>query len=108
RVDVDEVGDELQVGGVSGEQGDAVDVGGRGDGQVDCSPARPAATGLDGGGEPSPFAGDRRVDRQRLECGLDHAEPECSARALVLVAGDQDTEVQLGEAGGADRTLELA
>ena len=36
------------------------------------------------------------------------AEAQRAAGALVVVAGDQDAEVQLGEAGGADRALELA
>jgi hypothetical protein len=55
----------------------------------------------------APLAGDRRVDGQRLERGLDHAESQRSAGPLV-VAGDQDAEVQFGQARGADGALERA
>jgi hypothetical protein len=62
----------------------------------------------DVGGESAPFPCDGGVDRERLERGLDDAEPQRTAGAFVVVGGDQDAEVKLGEAGGADGALELA
>ena len=89
-----------------GEQRDVVDVGGGGDREIERAPAGLAAACADGGGESSPFARDRGIDRQRLEGRLDHAEAQGAAGALVGVGGDEDAEVQLGQAGGADRALE--
>jgi hypothetical protein len=106
--DFDEVVDELEVGRVVGEQRDVVGVGGGGYGEVECAPAGLAAAGLYGGGEASPFACDSGVDRQRLECGLDHAQAQRAPGAFVVVAGDQRAEVKLGQAGGADRALEFS
>ncbi len=93
---------------VVGEQRDVVGVGGGGDGEVERAPAGLAAAVADGGGEASPFAGDGGVDRQRLEGGFDHGEAQGAAGAFVVVAGHEHAEVQLGQAGGADRALELA
>src|SRR5439155_6897809 len=51
RADVDEVVDELEVGGVAGEQGHVVDARGRGDREVERAPAGLAAAGPRGRGE---------------------------------------------------------
>jgi len=61
---------------------------------------------MHGGGQASPLAGDRGVEGQRLEGGLDDAQSHCAASALVLVACDQDAEVKLGETRGTDGPLE--
>ena len=108
RADVDEVVDQLEIACVVCEQGDVVHVGGGGDGEIERAPARLSSTRADCGCESSPFARDRGVDRQRLEGGLDDAKAQAAASALVVVDGDQDAEVQLGQAGGADGALEGA
>jgi len=56
---------------------------------------RPTSACRHRGGQPRPFARDRGVDPQRLECGLDDAEALSAARALVEIAVDDDVEVQL-------------
>jgi hypothetical protein len=54
---------------------DLVDVRRRGDREVDSSTARFPAVADDRCCEPTPFPRDGRVDRERVERGLDDAEP---------------------------------
>ncbi len=61
-----------------------MDVRGRRDREIDCTPAGLAAAADDRCREPSPFARDRGIDRERVERGLDDAE---SLRAACGDAG---------------------
>jgi hypothetical protein len=105
RADVDEVVDQLEVARVMGEQGDVVHIGGCGDGEIERAPAVLSSPPAHCGCQSSPFARDGGVDRQWLEGGLDDSEAQAAASAFVFVGGDQDAEVQLGQAGGADGAL---
>ena len=107
RVYRDEVADDCQVGCVGGEQWNAVDVGGRGDHEVDGSSSwLPAALG-DRGGESAPLACHRRVDWECVERGLDHTEALSAPCALVRIRRDERAEMQLGERRNADRRLDV-
>jgi len=79
-----------------------------GDHEVECAPTRLAATTDDRRREPPPLSRDGGINRQGIERGFDDAEPLRPASPLVLLAGDDDTKVQLGERGSADRAFELA
>lgn len=84
-----------------------MDIRGRGDREVDCSPPRLPPSADNRRCQPSPFACDRRVNGQGIERRLDDAEPLGPAGSLVLRAGDEDAEMQFGERCGADRPFEL-
>lgn len=81
---------------------------GGGDDEIERSSARLTAATDDGCREPTPFSRDGGFEGERVEGGLDDAEPLRAASSLVLPTGDQDTEVQLGEGRGADRAFEFA
>ena len=104
--DTDQVLDEPEVGLVVRDEWNAGDVRGRCDREIHGAPAGLRAALRDRSREPAPFARDGRVDRERVERGLDDAEALGAASALVRIAGDQDAEVKLGQGGGADRALE--
>ncbi len=74
-----------------------MDVRGSGDHEIDRAPPRLSPAADNGSCKTSPFARDRRVDGQGIECGLDHTEPLRSTGSLVFRVGNEDAEVQLGE-----------
>lgn len=78
-----------------------------GDHEIDGTAARFTAASDQGCCKPTPFARDSRVDRKRIEGGLDDPEPLCPAPPLIVGAGDQHAEMQLGERCGTDRALQL-
>lgn len=72
--DRDEIFDDGEVGGIRGEERNPVDVGGSGDDEIHrTSPGLSAALD-DRGRQATPFAGDRGVDRERVEGRFDHPE----------------------------------
>lgn len=79
-----------------------MNVRGGSDHEIESSSARLAAAVHDGGCEPAPLTRDRRVDRQRLECRFDRAEPLRPEGSFVVVLCDEDAEVQFGERSDAD------
>src|SRR3954452_17034916 len=103
---VDEVFDDLEVARVAGEERDAVDVGGRRDGEIDRAAARLSTPSRDCRGESTPLPRDRGIDRQCVEGRLHDAETLPSPGTLVGVLGDEDAEVQFGEGRAADGRLE--
>src|ERR1044072_400811 len=104
----EEVRDDREIGGVRCEEWHAVDACRRRDHKIHCALAwAPAALG-DRGRKAAPFAGDRRIDRQRIEGRLDDPEALRAACSLVCLARGEDAEMQLRERRDADRALELA
>ena len=85
-----------------------MDVRGRRDGQIDGPPTRLPATSRDGRREPPPFACHCGVDGQRLEGGLDDAEPLGASSPLVRVDRHEYAEVQLRQRRDADPALDVA
>ncbi len=106
--DFDQVGEQNEVLRVPGQKRDLVHVCRGGDNEVDGSAAWLPAAADDGGCEPTPFACDSGVNRQRVEGGLDDAETLRPASAFVVGVCDEDTEMQLSERRGADGTLQVA
>lgn len=84
-----------------------MDVRSRSDHEIESSAPRLSTATDDSCCESSPLACDRRVDGERVERGLDDAEPLRPSSSLVLRAGNENAEVQLGEGGCADRSFEL-
>jgi hypothetical protein len=84
-----------------------MDVRGRSDHEVECSPPGLSPAADNSRCQPSPFACDRRVDGQGIERRLDDTEPLGPAGSLVLRTGDEDAEMQFGKRCGADRAFEL-
>ncbi len=74
-----------------------MNVRGSGDHEIERPLPRLSPAADDGCCKPSPFASDRRVNRQGIERGLDNTEPLRPPSSLVLRARDEDAEVQLGE-----------
>src|SRR5712691_11728862 len=97
--DVDEVGEGREVFRVPGKEGDLVDVRRRRDDEINGTTARLAATPDQGRREPTPFARDGSVNRERLEGRLDDPEPLRSSCSLVIRRSDQHAEVQLSKRG---------
>ena len=96
----------LEVLCVVGQQRDAVDVGGRGDRQVE-GPAAGAAAALGDGRREAcrtrrQRSASKRTTSKRSSSDGEPAHPAC---ASVVVGRDQDAEVQLGERYHADRHL---
>ena len=85
-----------------------MDVRRRGDREVDSSSARFPPAAHERCREPRPFARDGGVDRERVERGLDDAEPLRPSSSLVVRAGDEDAKVEFGEGRGADGAFQLA
>ncbi len=81
--------------------------GGCGD-EVEGSSAWLSATANHGCRESAPFARDRVVDGEGIECCLDHPETLRATCALIVVSGDEDAEVEFGERGGADCPFDVA
>ncbi|HVC88805.1 MAG TPA: hypothetical protein VNC40_15455 [Gaiellaceae bacterium] len=105
--DVDEIGEQIEILRVQGQERNLMSVCRCGDDKIDRSAARFAAPADQGCREPAPFARDRRIDRERIEGRLDDSEPLRPARSFVVRTGDQHPEMQLGERRGADRSLQL-
>ena len=76
--------------------------------EVDPSTPRVATPSDDGGREPAPHSRRIDVDGKRIECRLDRSQAVDAAGPLVLILGYEDTEVQLGDRGDADRRLDVA
>lgn len=108
RSGIDEVVDEREVLRVECEKRDVVHVRGSCNHEVESSSPWLSAAAYHGCGEPSPLACDRRVDGKRIEGCLDDSEPLRATGALVPLGGNENAEVELGERGCADRTLEVA
>lgn len=84
-----------------------VGIGCRGDYEINGASAWLRPAGSDRGCQASPLAGDCGIEGQRMEGCLDDAETLCATGALVIVLGDEDTEVQLRQRCGADRAFEV-
>src|SRR6266508_1044415 len=100
--DVDEVFETVQILGVAGVQPCSVYVGGRSDQEIHGPWAWLSSRVDEGRGKPSVGARHSVVHRKRLERTLDAGQTPESEGALLGVLRDQDTEVQLGQAHGAD------
>jgi hypothetical protein len=105
---VSEILDDREVACVVCEQRDAVDVGSGGDSEIDGATARLPASSFHSGGQTPPLSRDLSGDGKRLKRSLDGAEPLGSQRALIVIDGDKDTEVQLGHRGHADGRLDIS
>src|ERR1700744_6155888 len=104
---IGDIADDLKIGGVAGQQWNAVNVGSSGDNEVDRAPTRLAATIPHSGRQTAPFARNLNRDRQCIERGFNRAQPVGANGALIVVAGDKYAEVQLGDRGDADRSLDI-
>ena len=87
---------------------DSINEGGGGDRQVSAARSRiPSATG-DGGLQPPPLPGHTVIERDRVgESRLDQTQSPGPESPGLLVGGDQQAEMELGDGHGADRRLHL-
>src|ERR1035441_5398517 len=100
---IDHVGDDLEVLHVEGQKRYALDVRGRGDGQIQRAPAwLPAATGHGSVQSPALTRGDG-IERDRIEVRLNRAQPKHAVSSRRLVARHKHTEVQLRQRHNAYR-----
>lgn len=105
---VNQVLDDLEVLGVVGEQGGAVDGRRRHDGEVGHALAGPTASPGDRRQQAAPLARDAVIERQRVgEAGLEQAEARSAKRPLLLIDCDEQPEVQLRNRDRADRRFGL-
>src|SRR5437899_11048755 len=91
--DVNEVADDLEVGGVGSEEWHAVNVRRCRDREIDRAAPWLAAALRDRSGQAAPLAGDSGIDREGVKRRLDHTESLYAKRALVAVLRDERTEV---------------
>lgn len=82
-----------------------MDVGGRGDRQIEGTPAGLTAALGDGCVESAALARDGCVKGKGVEMALDNAESADAVSAGLLIWSDEDAEMQLGQGDGADRNL---
>ena len=85
-----------------------MDVGSGGDREIDGATTWSSASSFHSGGQTPPLPGDLSGDGKRLKRSLDGAEPLGSQRALIVIDGDKDTEVQLGHRGHTDGRLDIS
>src|SRR6266568_766509 len=101
----DEVVESGQVFGVAGVDGGVVSVRGGGDQQVHDAGSGLTSDLRDAGGEAPVAVSDGVVNGKRVEPSLDGAQSGEPAGPHLRGLGDQDTEVQFGDAGHADSQL---
>ncbi len=83
-----------------------MDVGSGGNREIDGATTWPPASSFHGGGQTPPLPRNLSGDGKRLKRSLDDAEPLGSQSALVILDGDKDTKVQLGQRGHTDGRLD--
>jgi len=81
-------------------------MGGGCDGEVELRPSRVAATAGHRGGKLTPDPSDLDIHRKGVEGRFDHGQSGGASRSLVIIVGDQDTQVQLGYRDNANSRLE--
>lgn len=86
-----------------------MNVGGRGDREVGKALARLSSACGDGRLQSTPLPRDPIINGQRVgESRFDEPEPRSSQRAGLIIASDEQPEVQLRDRNSADRGLGLA
>ncbi len=86
-----------------------MNVGGRGDREVSKALARQSTACGDGRLQSTPLPRDSIINGQRVgESRFDEPEPRSSQRAGLIIACDEQPEVQLSDRNNADRGLDLA
>lgn len=108
RLDVEKMGDGREVLEVVGEQGRAVNFGCCSDREVRGAPAWLSPARCYDGLKPTPFTRDAVIDGQWIwEAGLNGAQSSRPDRPCLVVAGNKQPEVQLGDRYDTDRSFDL-